>query len=131
MTVTLDLAGRASASTRATLADAGTFQPATSPAAAAAIPATPPAILLAGGALHTPDEEEAAAVLAAVAQYLADEQAALDRLLRKTQEIWQWHGSKVMLTQGVSPIRAPERPAWHNIERLRLAPSGVAGVVGI
>lgn len=94
-------------------------------------PAAPPLILLTGGEIHTPDEEEAAAVLAAVAQYLADEQVALAQALRKTQEIWQWHGSKVMLAQGVAPIRAPERPAWHNIERLRLARSGVAGVVGI
>ena len=131
MTATLDLAERGTASTLAMLPAADAPRPATPPAAAAEAPATPPVVLLTSGVIYTPDEEEAAAVLAAVAQYLADEQAALEQLLRKTQDIWQWQGSKVLLAQGVLPIRVPERPAWHNIERLRLTRSGVAGVVGI
>lgn len=94
-------------------------------------PAPPPIVLSTDGIIHRPDEEEAAAALAAVACYLEAEQRMLAEELARSQEPWQWWASKVMLVHGLTPARAPHRPNWGNIERLRQAGSGVPGIVGL
>lgn len=78
-----------------------------------------------------PGEEEVAAVLAAISAHLAEE--AADQPIDQFEQEWKWHGSAIMVKQGLIPRRLPQRPAWGNVERLRrvVAGTGGTGIVGL
>jgi hypothetical protein len=75
-----------------------------------------------------PTEDEAAAAIAAVSWYLAEEAA-------QTQDTgeaeWRWQASATMVEQSIHPVRAPQKPTWGNIERLRRAGRGDTGIIGL
>jgi hypothetical protein len=77
---------------------------------------------------HTPTEEEAAAALAAIAQYLAEEEQEMPAA---TLPGSHWKTSAVLITQGMSVIRVHHYPTWGNIERLRRASRAGTGIVGL
>ena len=74
-----------------------------------------------------PADDEAAAALAAIAAYLQDQESGQTGLAID----WHWSASTRLIVQGLQPTRAPLRPAWGCIERLRRAGSGSSGITGL
>lgn len=73
-----------------------------------------------------PTEEEAAAILAAVAMYSVEEEQPPQQ-----DGDWRWLASGILVNQGLPLMRSPLRPQWGNVERLRRAGHGGAGIVGL
>jgi hypothetical protein len=44
---------------------------------------------------------------------------------------WQWRVTSALTTQGIVTVRAPIKPSWAHIERLRRAGHGVSGITGL
>ncbi len=44
---------------------------------------------------------------------------------------WQWRITSALTTQGIVTVRAPIKPTWAHIERLRRAGHGVFGITGL
>lgn len=75
-----------------------------------------------------PTEDEAAAALAAIACFLEESDG---QLADSPPDLWQWHASASLVSQGLAPVRMPYRPAWNKVERLQRAGRGVKGITGL
>lgn len=72
-------------------------------------------------------DDELSATLAAVACCLSDDVTAEEAVAGD----WQWRVTSALITQGIVEVRAPIKPSWGHIERLRRAGHGGAGIVGL
>lgn len=72
-------------------------------------------------------DDELSAALAAIACCLNDDTAEDEAAAGD----WQWRVTSAMITQGMVALRAPVKPSWGHIERLRRAGHGTAGIVGL
>jgi hypothetical protein len=72
-------------------------------------------------------EDHVAAALTAISLYLAEEEEPF----AQEKKDWRWVSTAMMVTQGIPIIRAPRRPTWGNVERLRRAGRGGTGIIGL
>lgn len=77
---------------------------------------------------RNPTEDEAVAALAAIAQYLAEEEQEQPPAALPGSH---WKTSAVLITQGMPVIRVHHYPTWGNIERLRRAGRAGTGIIGL
>jgi hypothetical protein len=91
----------------------------------------PPIVLTTEGVIHTPDDEETAAALIAVSFYLQMKEAQQAHELEEMQRPWRWQATRMLMAQGIIPMRPPRRPTWNNVERLRRGAAGFTGITGL
>ncbi len=72
-------------------------------------------------------DEELSAALAAIACCLSDDAPATETRAGD----WQWRVTSALITQGLVELRAPIKPSWGHVERLRRAGHGTVGIVGL
>ncbi len=77
--------------------------------------------------MRQPGEDDVAAALTAISLYLTEEEEPF----AQGEKDWRWVSTAMMVTQGMPIIRAPRRPTWGNVERLRRVGRGGTGIIGL